>query len=123
GEGAPLTTLAVDPGTQVEADAVDVAALLGAEVAVVFRLRGDLDVEAEVLVAHLHGEGAARGDQRDAQAQAGIRPEIEFHIDSFKGSAWLASVRRLAVRCLSAGVLHAAAARPAHALQAAVVVP
>ncbi len=123
GEGAPLAALAVDPGTQVETDAVDVAALLGAEVAVVFGLRGDLDVEAEVLVTHLHGEGAARGDQRDAQAQAGVRPEIEFHSGSFKGSAWLASGRRPAGPRLGADAPRAAAARPGRVPQAAVVVP
>ncbi|MNF39296.1 hypothetical protein D3C84_202630 [compost metagenome] len=62
GEGAPGAALAVEPGAQVDSDTVDVATVAGAEVAVIFRLRGDLDVEAEVVVARLRRPGRAGGE-------------------------------------------------------------
>ncbi|MCY1446202.1 hypothetical protein D9M71_627540 [compost metagenome] len=77
GEGAPLAALAIGPGAQVEADALDVAAVAGAEVAVVFGLGGDFHVQAEVLVFVLGGVGDARGEQ--GQAQAGADPGFQFH--------------------------------------------
>ncbi|MCY1217617.1 hypothetical protein D9M72_295360 [compost metagenome] len=78
GEGAPLAALAVDPGAQVETDTVDVAAIAGAEVAVVFRLRGDLHVQAEVPAFGFGSVGDARGQQ--GQAQACLDPGILVHV-------------------------------------------
>ncbi|MDT4854853.1 hypothetical protein FQZ97_891760 [compost metagenome] len=48
GVGAPVAPLAVEPGTHIQADALDIATGAGAQVAVVLGLAGDLDVQADV---------------------------------------------------------------------------
>ena len=68
GEGAPVATLAVGPGAQVETDTVDVATVAGAEVTVVFRLRRDLHIQAEIL-RRIRRPGGAGRQQAGAQTQ------------------------------------------------------
>ncbi|MCY1286705.1 hypothetical protein D9M70_356810 [compost metagenome] len=67
GEGAPVAALEVAPGAQVETQAVDVAAVPGAEVAVVLGLGGDLHVQADAVVGHLHRPGRRAAQQRQGE--------------------------------------------------------
>src|SRR5690606_32266596 len=68
GEGAPVAALAIGPGAQVETDTADVTTLAGAEVAVVFRLRGDLHIQAEIL-RRIRRPGSTGCQQAGAQPQ------------------------------------------------------
>ncbi|MNZ81136.1 hypothetical protein D3C78_997930 [compost metagenome] len=82
GEGAPVAALAVHPGAQVQAQAVDVTAGAGAQVTVVFGLAGDFHVQAEVLFSSHRRQGRARPEQGEAQTYACFHPRIECHRES-----------------------------------------
>src|SRR5690606_25215318 len=62
GEGAPVAALAEQPGPQVEAEALHVAAAARAEVAVVLGLAGDLHFQAEIPVRRAGGPGRAAAE-------------------------------------------------------------
>ena len=57
--GTPVAMLEIRPWAQVKGDTVDVAAVTGAKVAVVFGLRGDFGLKAEVLFIGQGGQGRA----------------------------------------------------------------
>ncbi|MCY1176378.1 hypothetical protein D9M73_166460 [compost metagenome] len=88
GVSAPRAAFAIHPRAQVKAEAVDVAAALGAEVTVVFGLAGDFHVQAEVLGFFSHrSKRRARPDQRECQADAGLHEWIQLHRDSSPSSS------------------------------------
>ncbi len=86
GVGAPGAAFAIDPGTQVQTDTVDVAAGLGAEVTVVFGLAGDFHFEAEVLGFGDRRQCRAGPDQGECQANTGLDEWIQLHRDSSPSS-------------------------------------
>ncbi|MCY1286133.1 hypothetical protein D9M68_570780 [compost metagenome] len=77
GVGAPVAALEVEPGAHVDTDAADIAAVAGAEVAIVLGLGGDLDVEPERLVVRRCGPCRCAAEQGNGQANAD--PMISVH--------------------------------------------
>ncbi len=80
GIGAPGAAFAftVDPWTQVQADTVDVATALGAEVTVIFGLSGDLHFQAEILAIGQCRQGRTGPQQGKRQANTSLHKRVEL---------------------------------------------
>ncbi len=77
---APVAALAIDPGTQVQAHTVDVAARTGAQIAIILGLRRGFDFDTEIL--WLFGQRCQRRagpQQGEAKAHAGGHQGIQLH--------------------------------------------
>ncbi len=102
GISAPVAALAVDPRAQVQAQAIDVTAWAGAQVAVVFGLASDFHFQAKIAFGRDLGQARAGPQQGKAKADPGFDERVEHHGASSPSTSFSSSCSTSRARVLMA---------------------